>query len=262
MIRIRELSICWVVVLVYCSFINVKAFAADGLDQEHAELLDIFTNRSATMQTNTIEQRVKFSGVTDEKIFDVAEKNLLNNYRKIDTRDSRQYTAWLLHMLAYSGNSKYLKTLNMIERVTASSNIKRHAVKSIGELAVYERWTKVISANLKSTPYHALLRMRTLNMLNSDEPVLIRVGASIVSKNFLHDDQLLDRMASRLIEIHAQYQKEHGDRAKQYVDASAWLCKVLGFSGMEKYRDVLVEVQLATGSRTIKKWAKKSVRSL
>ena len=95
-----------------------------------------------------------------------------------------------------------------------------------------------------------LSRQRAINMLQSNEPELMRAGASTVVANYAKDRQVTDLVRAVLL---ARYKDAENDI--QLAEALAWFCKVLGTSGQGDYVGALQEVKSSTQQSAIKRWS-------
>lgn len=232
-----------------------QALSSLLLDQELNELIDIYTNSNKETQIITINKRIKFSGITDTRLFDIVEKNMNSIPLNTVARKNTQYVSWMAQMLAFSGQEKYKDSLTHLSINALSKTTKRHAKKSLEVLPKYKKWNKVISQDLELNTINDLRKSRVINMLNAEDPTLVRAGASFVEKYFINDSTITDLVLHRLLSIY-----EIG--TPQFNDASAWLCRVLGNTGKSKYIEPLIKIKETTKETAIKRWSKKALRNL
>lgn len=230
--------------------------AKNGLEQELAELKQLFSNGNKEQQMLSINRRIRFSGITDVTLFDIAEKNMLGIPRGTQKREDTQYVAWMAQMLAFSGQEKYVPTLKNFLSGMQSDTIKQHATSSLEVLPKYQRWNVIISQNLENIPASGLARARLFNMLNSDDPELIRGAASIADHFYLADEEVTDLVEKRLL---ALYPKATNLSTDQYAEASSWLCKILGHTRKQKYISTLTQILNSTKVPALHRWAKKAL---
>ena len=203
----------------------LNSYASEALDEELAELVEIFSSHTLVAQSKSVGTRVRFSGVTDDALFDLVEENIEDFYQQASGRDEIQYVSWMVQMLAFSGNKKYSGTLSDIALNAKSPKIRRHASRSLEVLPKYSKWNPVISKGLEEVPKYALPRARMLNMLAAEDPELVRAGASVAFHHFSADKEAMDFVEKRLLELYPLASAGGGN--DEYGEASAWLCKVL-----------------------------------
>lgn len=231
-----------------------------GLEKELEDIIDIYTNQDRKTQMRSVNTRVRFSGITDVRLFDIAEKNLLGNFKFEKKRKDQQYTSWLVQMLAFSGQEKYRASIERVLAWSRNTTVKRHSKRSLEVLSKYRRWNTVISQNLQDISENELNKARAKNMINAEDPELIRAGASILHHFYLFDKELTDLAEERLLAIYEKSTRKSGK--DEYAEASAWLCKVLGGSMNQQYYTTLQTVLSNASSQSLKKWARKSLYSL
>jgi hypothetical protein len=227
-----------------------------GLAQELAELKALYSNGNKEEQMLSINSRIRFSGITDIALFDIAEKNMLDTPPDSTKREDIQYVSWMAQMLAFSGQEKYKDSLTKLLATTNTPTIKRHVTSSLEVLPKYQRWNMIIAQNLESVPVSGLGKARLINMLNSDDPELVRGGASIANHFYVTDEEVTDLVEKRLLIL---YPKSSSVSSDQYAEASSWLCKVLGNTRKQKYIPTLTQILNSTKVPALHRWAKKSL---
>lgn len=247
-----------------------------GLEQELNQLIEIYTfqpfaskhknkrrrqiRQEKKRQIITTKTLIFYSGVSDIRLFDIVEKNLLANYQYDKKRKSRQYTAWMLKMLAYSGQNKYKATIEKIISGKVKKLTKKHGMTALSELPKYKRWNLLISQNLHDLPADKLTNARLTNILNSDDPELIRLGAKAIIQTQLANTILTDLAEKRLLKIYQTPVTQ--DQGREFEDASSWLCKVLGYGQNTKYKATLEKIVKTANSPKISRWASTSLAEM
>lgn len=229
---------------------------SNGLAQELAELKVLYSNGNKEEQILAINSKIRFSGITNVELFDIAEKNMLGTNSTKAKREDVQYISWMVQMLAFSGQEKYKDSLNKLLATTKVSTIKRHITSSLEVLPKYHRWNIIVSQNLENVPFPDLSRARLINMLNSEDPELVRGGASIANHFYLEDEEITDLVEKRLLIF---YPKATAISSDQYAEASAWLCKILGNTRKQKYVPTLKQILNSSQAPALQRWAKKSL---
>jgi hypothetical protein len=236
---------------------SVAAASNTGLSLELAELKAFFSNGNKGEQMLAINSRIRFSGITDVTLFDIAEKNMLEVSPKTVSREEIEYVSWMAQMLAFSGQEKYRASLNKVLISTKTAVIRHHIRSSLEVLPKYQRWNLIISQNLENVPLSALSRVRLINMLNGDDPELVRGAASIVNHFYLGDEQITDLVERRLLVLYPQ-----SISSDEYDEASAWLCKILGNTKKQKYVSTLKQARKSPKHSSVHSWALKALQNI
>lgn len=182
-------------------------------------------------------------GLSDTRLFDVIEKDLLQADRSDKNRVARYIRA-----LGFSGQAKYLPTL---QSFVDSPTYKRFAQTAIDDQPRYERWNPIISNRATFDPKYSDDVNRVRNMLNSNELALKEVGAKRVY--FANkDDVLLDLLATNV-------KSNYTNTNPQDSDSIAWMVKALGSAKNPKYIPLLEEVANNASASQIRRHAKKSL---
>ncbi len=255
-------------VVIGLGFIGVSCGAiADGLSEEASNLnhgLERVVNanniRQKAVEMKAFARDVKWSGVSDSKLFDRLESDMLKVMQSgiREEKYGAEYLSWAAHALAYSGLEKYEAVLNKLDTRNFHKKIRRHAQNALGELSSFAIWNPKINQGLTGVAAEDLRRHRTINLLSSGEGELIRVGASFATKRYYADEEVLSLAEKVLLSTYAQV----GDNDADMAEAIAWLCKVLGASGNSKYRPTLEKVLESSNNRMIVRWAQKSLQRL
>lgn len=185
-------------------------------------------------------------------LYDPIEAELLAGYHVLDSdKVKADQMSWLAKGLALSGNSKYQVPLDKVLAGTPSKKLKKYAGSSLKLLPNYEKWNPVIAANLEQAPPGRLNQTRTLNMLASDIPELIRVGAKIARKKYLGDKNVVAAVNASLL---ANYDRNLSNNIQ--VDGVNHLIRTLGEAGDSTYRSTLDKVATSPNKK-IAKYARK-----
>lgn len=232
---------------------------ADGLSDELADLnrrMDVLENspdiRQKARDAKTFTQGVKWSGVTDAALFDRLEKDLLKTLQSgvVKKRHGASYLSWVALSLGYSGYEKYRATIEPLTVRRHHQKVNRHVQHALAALPKFKEWNPIMTEGLAGVPAAELPRKRTYNLLNSNEPELMRAGASLVSQKYLQDAEMLAHVEKLLLE---NYTKVNGDA--EMADAMAWMCKVLGLTKNSEYRSTLETVHRNSKELAILRWA-------
>ena len=235
---------------------GVPAFASQAdLDAEVQALLTDYQTKAQPI--GEIVARVKWSGITDPRLFDAMEAEVLSRDSTDSSHSGVEYLAWLVHCLAYSGSSKYQPTIEAVRKSATTFKIKRHSETALQVLPQFARWNPIIAQGIDAVDAADISRQRTINMLQSNEPELMRAGASTVISSYLQDQRLTDLVRDLLL---ARYKTADNDIL--LAEPMSWFCKVLGNSGRTEYIAALQQVSASSQQSAIEKWAEKSLDKL
>jgi hypothetical protein len=92
---------------------------------------------------------------------------------------------------------------------------------------------------------------RLLSELRSANAADKRQAARTIHRSYLGNKILQDAVEDELLKGYAIRARD-----RNYIDAMAWMCNVLGDSGDRKYSETLRQVYRGTRNRKIKKFAK------
>jgi hypothetical protein len=206
---------------------------------------------------NVLVRRVKWSGISDPRFFDKVETDLLANYMKRGSSDDVQYNAWLVQYLAFSGVERYRPTIQKVLETTKNSTLRRHAESSLRVLTDFAAWNPVIATGIETVAESQLGRRRVMNMLQANDPGLVRAGASSVFDSYVDDREITNLAAQQLM---ARYTR--ASDSEEVAEAVAWLCKALGGTGDSEYIPFLEKVLAETRQKAVKRHAKASLAAL
>ncbi len=100
--------------------------------------------------------------------------------------------------------------------------------------------------------------IKFLRMLKSKNPVDKRRGAKMVYKSYCRENpEILKAVNSELLKGY-----NSNTENRHHIDAMAWLCNILGASGIEHYKTTLDIVSSKSPSRKLQKYAKKNYKKL
>ncbi|HEX7641821.1 MAG TPA: hypothetical protein VF472_06345 [Burkholderiaceae bacterium] len=182
-----------------------------------------------------------WKGISDPRVFDLIEKMVLAELEPGAAGADRDAVDQELRGLSFSGQSKYLPTLQKAE---ADSRYSRYARMAMAELPGYARWNPIISNRATWDPNNSDDDNRILNMLHSNDLVLKRIAGKRVY--FENKDPVV--LAATADAIKAVFHDKHsGDEA----DGVAWLVKGLGSAADPQYKPLFVQVREESPDRNV-----------
>ena len=199
---------------------------------------------------------LEFSGITDTRLFDIVEQRFIET-SKLKGMKNVDDAAWLGKALSYSGQDKYLQTLNEARQSTRNTTFIKHLKLSIERLPQFTNWDKELVKNTEGLTGEELYRQRTVNMINAADSYLSMVGARRVWFHHPTDAQYIKVVSEKL---QAEYNKS--DLSRRDIDAIGWYCNVLGKSEDSSYKPILDKIAPDSSNGRIRNYAKKNSRLL
>lgn len=241
--------------MLMASLLGMITMAAQANQQLEAEIKTYtaaFTSGSFAQMKDVLDE-LEWKGISDTRLYDAMLEQFNKSKANTDKAGLDQ-TAYLARGLARSGNDKYKKVIEDELAKEPHKKLVRHYTNALEEFAVYARQNAIISANLENAKDIHVQRVR--NMLGSDQPEIMVIGAKRVYYAHYTDKELLDLTAKRLQDVYASAD----DNAS--IDAAAWLCKALAKSGMAGYKEVLTKVADTATNKKLKKYASQAADAL
>jgi hypothetical protein len=195
-------------------------------------------------------ESLAWKGISDPRVFDPLERRLLASAEEgLTDRHIKKEVALYMRALGYSGQSKYIPTLERYRNEVAYDGYVRDALEDIPR---YQRWNPIVSnrANFDSRYSDEVNRIR--NMLRSDDFDLKKIGAKRVYYQN-KDDVLLEVLAEQIRATYMSNDERNGD-------SIAWMVKALGSARQEKYRPLIEEVAANAPDNTIVRHARKALK--
>jgi hypothetical protein len=219
--------------LLLVSLNTISAFAGSE-QQEIDQYIKAFRNGTWAQQIDICEE-LQWSGISDTRLFDVIESNLLK-LLPTATSDKKaiDIVAWYAKALGMSGNDKYLKTLQKVASAE-HKKLKKHGNESIDLVPQYKKWNPIISNSKKFNPGKSLRVNRFSNMLKSDEWQLKLIAAKRMNNEKITDSYLLET-------LHGEIKKNYKSVSDANLDNLEWMIKILAGLGAPKYQDTLQDI--------------------
>lgn len=228
---------------------SVQALAA-SIEEDVQRYIAILNGDKSEHPANV--EALGWEGLSDTRLFDVIEQRLLLDYpAPADNKPEKQRIAWYIRALGFSGQAKYLPTINKFLAYRDTAVYSKHALVDMPD---YQRWNPVISNRASFDPKMTDYDNRIANMLRSSDFMLKRLGAKRIFYDGRHDDQLLDVLAT---ELRAAYPK--ADTANG--DAVAWMVRALAVSRKERYKPLVAQVLAESTVPTVQTHARRALDS-
>ena len=240
-------------VLLWACSNPLLAFAT--LDEQVDYYLEVLERGGYTIKLQML-QRLQWSGLSEPRLFDAIEKQLLEHYH--ESEYNKQPLAVLAHQaraLGYSGSEKYRATLVEVRQNAGHSKLRSHANTALQQLPRFRDWHLLIEASDFPVEDKAVEIGAYMKMLSVENPYVQRLAARAIFHERRQDSELLALAASRL---ESGYLDPELPAAAQ--DTLVWLCKALGQSGGLTYQDLLAKVVIDSPHEKIKRQAEKYIQ--
>lgn len=224
----------------------VSGFAnAGSLEEDVQNLVKVFSgDKSAHVPA---VRTLAWLGISDAQVYDIVEQRLKEDADPArGNRGEQDRVAHYIRALGFSGNPKYLPTLNSFQSDRTYARATRNALE---EFPQYQKWNPVISNRATFDAKYSDEVNRIMNMFASEDVQLKGLGARRIYHGKHHDEVLLDRLAA---EAKANYAKSADAETN---DAIAWMLKALGSARNPKYVALLEEAVRGASDRKIRNGA-------
>jgi len=245
-------------ILLLAIFLCSQISLAGDLSYEDSQV----NNHIAALTSNSLSSKINAAKIISRssyqstKLFDVVEKELLDNYPTAFSREGIEYVSWLCKALSASGMERYRPTLEKVAQTTHDAKLKRHATQSLERLSENAYRVKAVTSHNNAKKGRDPEVSRLMNMLQTNTMNLKRDAAKIISKNIFSDPDLYKTVNDELL---SGYQSAH---SKNDVDTMAWLCKALARSTNPEHKKTLETIAADANNRKIRKYAKKSLKMM
>lgn len=196
---------------------------------------------------------LEWKGHTSEKIFDQVEQRALATYQSKDKNIRKHAIVYLLG-LSYSGNPKYIDTLNKISESATNKKVRKAAAESYVKLQQYQKWNPVIGSGTKTAPAGKINEVRQINMLLADDYTLNKFAAIEIYEQKAQNKTVVAVVHKRVSD---EYQSINEFSDKFDVDVLSWFLKVLAQSRDPDHKELLVSVSENAKHKKLRKWASK-----
>ena len=232
---------------------EIKAAADRSIEVE--QYVEIFTSGTLSRRIAAAKEITR-SGLSDPKLFDLINAQLLDNYLQSGGKDHVDYMAWLCKALASSGLPQYKPTLEKVAATTTDPKLQRYAKQSLELFEQYAKMNKVMAGEGNASSDRDPEVAKIINMLKSDMMKLKRDAAKMVTRKDYGDPVIYEVINNELL---AGYAAAADNTA---VDTMAWLCKALATSDNPAYKETLRKIADSSGNAKLATHAKKALKSM
>lgn len=237
--------------LLLCVLLCAVATYTQAADMQPQDYIEAFTKLSILQKPEKVEP-LEWAGLSDPKIFDLLEKDVLDNYKTADSSGLIKALNWEVRGLGFSGNEKYIPTLQAVAKDGVHRNLRKYAEQAIADIGNYKQWNPLINPNHNNTNVaYPSDKQRYVNMLNSGNYELMRIAAKRIHWEHLYEHDILDVTAKA---VEAYYQQANDDLS---IDSVAWMVRAVAGSKDPKYKPLVENVAANAENKKVKKYAKK-----
>lgn len=213
------------------------------------------TEASQWAEQISAARNLEYVGLSDPALFDLIEANLLATFMMTD-KQAVDYISWMAKSLGYSGQSRYLPTLERVAAEAPNKKVRKHANLAIDAMPQYAQWNPIISSRSAWRSDKPDAVNRYANMIKSGDLQLQRMAAKRMSFEKLFDEWLLGLLDAQ---VRAQAGQQSDD--KVFVDSMAWMTKILAASGVSDYRPTVEWVAADASDKKLRAHASKYIAS-
>jgi len=239
------------------------ALAMDGEFDRSADVskfMDIVQNGTRLNMTRAAKD-IYVSGIADPALAAALSERLLRDYQSLGktNRGDTQYGAWMVKALASTGIEQYATTIEQVRKGAAAGAVKMECKEELEKLAWHKAKNQVMNSRANHVDGGNERVSQLLNLIKSDDFSFKQFAADRVSWEKLLDERVLDEMAAQLL----RYMNEKGrDSSRAQSKALGLYAKLLGYSGLAKYREPLQQVLDSDASMLLKKHAKEALAKM
>ena len=226
--------------------------AYETADEMIDDKLRILSGSDESAQIEML-QRLQWSGLTDERLFDRIADIPETEYRNEEmNRSEYNLLSHRVRALGYSGNDKYRSLLEVIQAEAGYRRLRGHARKAQADLDRFQRWNQMLADSDFSVSGKSYEVATYMKMLHIDDPAVQRLAARATYDELQQDADLLDRIAANLKAVYLQE-----GLSAEAQDTAAWYIKALYRNALGKNQELLQVVAQNTPYKKIRKYALK-----
>ena len=201
-----------------------------------------------------IAEDFQWVGLSDPRLFDLIEKKLLAEAESASGNSTdKNRVARYMRDLGYSGNAKYLPTLQLF---TNNYTYSKYAKEAINDLPIRQKWNPIITNRANFDPAHSDEVNRVANMLRADDMELNALGAKRIYFSLYENAYLVDLLSQK---VKANFMVAQ-NASYETAQAVAWMVKGLGSSRDEKYHNFILEISNSGTNSTVTRHAKTALK--
>ncbi|MFL0796640.1 MAG: hypothetical protein K6L73_04030 [Cellvibrionaceae bacterium] len=209
------------------------------------EYVNVFSS-GTNLEKQKAAESLAWAGLSSPKIFNAIEKDVLATYKDAELGSEAEFSGWMIKALAFSGNEKYRKTLELVSNNADLGTIRRYANWSLEKLDEYKLYNPIIAPSSWPENTHPALNQRLTNMINSDHLLLMRTSSKQIIVKNRHEKKLLDSIEKAV----RKYAYKPHDR--RHTNTTLWLCRALASSREDEYIPLFKDIIKNSPSKNIR----------
>jgi hypothetical protein len=239
------------------------AHALDGNFDRSAEVakyLDIVQTGSRLNMTRAAKE-LYVSGIDDPRLAAALSERLLRDTPSLvkNNRADGQYGAWMVKALASTGVEQYAATIEQVQSRVKVGAVRMECKEELEKIAWHKAKNRIMNSRENHVEGGNERASQLLNLIKADDFTFKQFAADRVSWEKQLDERILDEMAEQLI----RYMNDTGRNASRAQGKALGLyAKLLGYSGLSKYRDPLDQVLASKASALLKKHAREAIKKM
>ena len=214
------------------------------------DFVKIFQSGTQVEQEKAAEA-LEWAGLSSPKLFDLVEELALKTLPQSNDKVTVNFESYLVKALGYSGNEKYRPSIQKIIAEARDKKLKKYGEQALNQLPAYAKYNPIIAPKPWPENTHPTINQRIVNMINSDDTELMRLGAKRVHNESNYSPEALAALNTA---IERNY-KNHLDDER--LDAVAWLAKALAGSRQLEYKGTVEKVSIGAADKKLASYAKK-----
>jgi hypothetical protein len=214
------------------------------------EFVTIFQSGTQIQQEKAAEA-LEWAGISSPKLFDLIEALALKTLPQATDKVTINFESYLVMALGYSGNEKYRASIQKIIAEAPHKKVKKYGEEALKALSAYAKLNPLIAPKPWPENTHPSINQRIVNMLNSNDTELMRLGAKRVHNALNYSPESLAALNAAL---ERNYKNNlDGER----LDAVAWVAKALAGSREVQYKPTVEKVSNAAADKKLRNYATK-----
>lgn len=195
-------------------------------------------------------KKIQKQWLNQSKLFDSINESILSNYKKVQQPEELDELEEQIETIAESGLVMYLDTLELVAKDGSSETLRKFAQDSVKEMRA-----RYIKSYLVHQPLPEGINLdwtahQLYNMTISDDLDLKKFAVKRIYREYPKNEILLDALSKEL-----EASVGYGYRPSLYSDYHAWICRVLGMSGNQKYKAQLVRLSTEATREKVRDFA-------
>ena len=224
--------------------------AAYAEPQTPEEFVKIFQSGTQVEQEKAAEA-LEWAGISSPQLFDLVEAVALKTLPQSTDKVTINFESYLVKALGYSGNEKYRPTIQKIIAEAHDKKLKKYGQQALATLPTYTKYNSIIAPKPWPENTHPSINQRIVNMLNSDDTELVRLGAKRVHNTLNYAPELL--VALNAV-VERNYKSKLDD---ERLDAIAWAAKALAGSRQAEYKATIQKMATGSTEKKLQSYGKK-----